>query len=111
MSNKESYKELMSEWNEDMLFSDGLDDALIGICHQFGRPAVAAYDYEKLIDILMERDGMSYEEAVEFFEFNISGAWVGENTPVYIERISDEFDGSDVSPEKEIRDDRDVCFL
>ena len=32
----------------------------------------------------MTRDGMTYEEAIEFFEFNIKGSWMGEYTPVYI---------------------------
>ena len=34
----------------------------------------------------MERDGMSDEEAVEYFEFNVTGAWVGENTPIFFEK-------------------------
>lgn len=89
MSDRESYKELLAESNDEMLFSDGFEDALIGICHQFGRPSVAAYDYEKCIRILMDRDGMTDIEAVEFFEFNVSGAWVGENTPVYIEMVEE----------------------
>ena len=32
----------------------------------------------------MERDGSSYEDAVEHFNFNVIGAWAGEGTPVYI---------------------------
>jgi hypothetical protein len=43
---------------------------------------VAAYDYDACIKAL-ERD-MSYEEAVEYFDFNTIGAWVGESTPVFI---------------------------
>ena len=35
--------------------------------------------HDKLID-----DGMSIEEAEEFFEYNQLGAWVGETTPVFI---------------------------
>ena len=26
---------------------------------------------------------MTYEDAVEFFEFNTTGAWVGEGTPLF----------------------------
>jgi hypothetical protein len=33
----------------------------------------------------MNRDGMSWEEAQEFFDFNIKGAWVGPNTPVFVQ--------------------------
>jgi hypothetical protein len=32
----------------------------------------------------MERDGMTEEEAIEFFEFNVVGAYVGGGTPVYV---------------------------
>ena len=41
-----------------------------------------AYDYDKVIKILME--DMSYEEAVEYFDFNVIGGWVGDSTPVFI---------------------------
>lgn len=41
------------------------------------------YDRDKCIEILMLRDHMSYETAVEFFEFNTIGAWMGENTPAF----------------------------
>ena len=27
---------------------------------------------------------MTNEEAIEFFEYNIQGAWVGEGTPCYV---------------------------
>jgi hypothetical protein len=31
----------------------------------------------------MTDDGMSQEEAEEYFSFNVEGAWVGENTPLF----------------------------
>ena len=31
-------------------------------------------------------EDMTHEEAEEYFEFNIAGAYVGENTPTYIDR-------------------------
>jgi hypothetical protein len=37
-----------------------------------------------IIETLKERDGMSYDDAVEFFGFNIEGAYVGEFTPIYL---------------------------
>jgi hypothetical protein len=45
---------------------------------------VLAYDYWKCIDILKERDGMSAEDAIEFMEFNVIGAYVGKLTPAFI---------------------------
>ena len=78
----------IAEWllghNEDALTADGFEDAFLGICEQFGRPPVAAYDLNACIKLLVERDGMSHEGAVEFFDFNVVGAWMGESTPVFV---------------------------
>ena len=32
----------------------------------------------------MKRDGMTHDEATEFFEFNVVGSWVGEETPIFL---------------------------
>ena len=42
------------------------------------------YSVGSIIDILVERDGMSYEDASEYFSFNIECAYVGEHTPIYM---------------------------
>ena len=76
--------EQVAEYNEEALLADGLDAALIGLAERINLGPVAAYYVEKICEILMERDGMEYSEALEFFEFNIKGAWMGEFTPVYI---------------------------
>jgi hypothetical protein len=73
------------EGYEELLICDGLDDAIIGVCRRFGEPDVVAYDYSKVLNILIDRDGMSPDEAVEFFEFNIIGAGMGERTPIFID--------------------------
>ena len=69
--------------------ADGFDDAIIGIGSRCGQPDLIVYDADKALDILMDRDGMSYEEAQEFFSFNVEGAWVGEGTPIWLHRIID----------------------
>ena len=79
---KEMIEELAEE-NPDALTADGFDDAFIGICRRFSLPVLAAYSYEKCIEIIM-KGGADYEEAVEHFEFNVIGSWVGEGTPVFI---------------------------
>jgi hypothetical protein len=76
--------ELIEEHNPEALKADGFDDAILGIASRCGSRDLLAYDVNKIINILVERDGMSYEEAQEFFEFNILGAYVGENTPTFI---------------------------
>ena len=76
--------EEVSEYNEDALIADGLDEAIIGVAERINLGPVAAYSVEKICEILMNRDGMTYEEAIEFFDYNIKGAWMGEYTPVYV---------------------------
>ena len=58
----------ISEEYPDLLKADGFDDAIIGVVERIGIQAIC-YDQEKVIDILLERDGRDYEEAVEYFEF------------------------------------------
>ena len=77
-------REEIAEHNEEALFCDGFDEAIIGYAERINLGPVAAYDVNKIVEILMTRDGMTHEEAVEYFYFNIHGAWMGENTPVYI---------------------------
>lgn len=59
----------------------GVDDAIIGVDDNHTR---IAYSINKCIDILVNRDGMKYDEALEYFNFNVSSAYVGENTPIWI---------------------------
>lgn len=67
-----------------MMKADGLDDAIIGISQSCATPDRIAYDYDKCVEILMNRDGMGWEEAVEYLEFNVLGAYVGETTPAFV---------------------------
>ena len=69
---------------EDLLTADGYDDCILGVAYEFGRPPRVAYDRDAMIEKLAE--DMTHEEAEEYFEFNIAGAYVGENTPTYIDR-------------------------
>lgn len=75
-------KDSIAEMDEDVLFADGLDGALIGTVTIFNK-TVALYDRSACIRIFMDRDGMSEEGANEFFEFNVIGAYVGEYTPAF----------------------------
>ena len=74
----------VSEVAPEALICDGFDEAIIGVAERIGLGPVVAYDVEKILQKLITRDGMSYEEAVEYFDFNIQGAWMGEFTPVFI---------------------------
>ena len=61
---------------------DGHDDAILGVGQRFTDYFVV-YDLRKVIAKLMS-DGMTYEEAVEWHQFNQVGAWVGPRTPVFL---------------------------
>jgi hypothetical protein len=70
-----------------MLKIDGHDDAVIGPAMIWGngeRISVLVYDAEAIRDMLMKRDGMEADEAREFIEFNIEGAYMGPDTPILV---------------------------
>jgi len=69
----------------EILLADGFDDAFIGIGQQFSK-FMAVYDKLKCIEILSDQ-GMSEDEAEEYMDYNVTGAYMGENTPVFIERM------------------------
>lgn len=70
-----------------MIKYDGYDEAIIGpaYIHRNRRfVSVLIYNAEKIRDILVERDGMTHEEAREFIEFNIEGGYLGPSTPILV---------------------------
>lgn len=75
--------QIAEDTGEELLCADGFDDAIVGLGRQFTKTFVV-YDYRRVIDTLISRDGMDEEEAREFFEFNIVGAWVGDATPCFL---------------------------
>ncbi len=67
------------------MLAEGFEGAFIGLATRCGAPhPVAAYDYDKCIDVLCDRDGMDREGAVEFFDYNVIGSYVGEFGPVFV---------------------------
>lgn len=74
-------KELYSD--EELLIADGFDEAIIGVDEENVR---VVYDVFKIIDILIQ-DGMSTDEAYEFYAYNILGSYVGEKTPLFIKLL------------------------
>lgn len=75
-------KSLLNKYGEDseFLIADGFDDAIIGVDESSHR---VIYDVDKCIGILMKRDGMEYLEAMEYFDFNVRGSYVGEKTSIF----------------------------
>jgi hypothetical protein len=77
-------REWVAEYNDEALLADGLEAAFVGVASYFGKEPVAVYDADKCVAIFMEQDGMDYDEAQEYFDFNVAGAYVGEYTPLYL---------------------------
>ena len=90
-------REEVLELIDEAIFYDGLDEAIIGVCDRI-KLSVTAYDREKCIEILANDfeindedleegetiENAKYQMAIEHFEYNIIGGWIGENTPVFI---------------------------
>ena len=74
----------LSEENPEALTADGYEAAFVGYGYQHGSGALAIYDENKCIQILVKRDGMTEEQAVDFFYFNVKGAFVGDGTPIFM---------------------------
>ena len=65
-----------------MLKADGFDDAILGVDESSMR---LIYSISKCIDILME--DMSDEDALEHFYYNVSGSYMGEQTPIWCDDL------------------------
>lgn len=74
-----------------MLKIDGFDDAIIGMADGWLPTPKLVYDGEKILAILMDQ-GMSDIEAIEYCNFNIEGAYVGDETPLIVWPYEDEED-------------------
>ena len=67
----------------ECLVADGFDSALIGITS--GINPVGVYDINQMLTILVKREKMNVEDALEHLDFNVIGAYVGEKTPIYMD--------------------------
>ena len=77
------------EWVElsgdgELLFADDLDDAILGVGSRCGQVAVVVYDVDKVYKVF-QGQGLDYDAAVEWAQFNVFGSWVGERTPMWVE--------------------------
>jgi hypothetical protein len=68
--------------DDSFLKADGFDEAIIGVDNKSMR---LVYSVSKCIEILC-RD-MNEEDAIEYFDYNVSGAYMGEKTPIWCDDI------------------------
>ena len=74
--------DLLNELWGDVLIADGFDDAIIGIKDDTG---VVYYSKEKVIDILIHKHSMTDVDAMEYADFNIFCAYMGDKTPIFLD--------------------------
>jgi UDP-glucose 4-epimerase len=67
--------------DEQLLIADGFDSAVIGIDEKSMR---IIYSVTKCLQVL-ESQGMEMVESIEYFDFNVKDAYVGEKTPIWCE--------------------------
>lgn len=76
----------IDEYAEGAVLLDGLEEAIVGIVEDFGSPGrKMLYSKAKILDILQERDLMTYSEAEEFYDYNILGLYAGEQNVVFLD--------------------------
>ena len=106
MSKGKRIVKILTDENPEAILYTNMDDALIGIYRDrsnrggisaridrgvpplqelYDEDAIAVYSYVKFIEIYIKRDGMSEEEAVEFFDYNVGGGYIGELQPIVID--------------------------
>ena len=79
---------LAERYGPDLLMMDGYDSCIAGIVTRFGQEPIVCYDMNKVLCKLM-KGGMTHEEAVEWFEYNQIGAWVGPLTPCFLDNLEE----------------------
>lgn len=78
----------LTDIRDDMVIFPDIADALVGYAEQFGQEPQAIYDKEKVIEIYKEQ-GMSREEALEYFYFNTLGTGLSQGTPMFLTKFED----------------------
>ena len=67
-----------------MVTADGFETAFVAVAFSYNGNDIAVYDYDLCIKVLIDRDEMSLQEAHEYMDYNVVGAYVGEETPLFI---------------------------
>tara|TARA_R100001594_G_scaffold136857_1_gene179488 strand:- start:65 stop:358 length:294 start_codon:yes stop_codon:yes gene_type:complete len=77
--------EVIEHLPENAVILDGFDCCVVGVVNSVREQGLLLYDTEKIINLLQKRDSMSEEEALEYFAYNIRGAYFGEGSPLFLD--------------------------
>lgn len=84
LSLRKKINNYLENYDQGALLMDGFDEALIGFSQRINEPLLAVYSWQKMVDLCIDRDKMSVEEAEEYIDYNCIGAWVGDQTPIIV---------------------------
>jgi hypothetical protein len=84
-------RELLTEnltEDETLLFAEGFDDAIIGVLD-----GVVVYSYVGcILECVLCMGIQSIEDAIEYIDFNVVGAYVGDKTPIFVDDMALRYD-------------------
>lgn len=107
---KEKVDEMCENYpDQTFLLADGFEDAILGLDVAGSR---TVYSVRKCLEVMMQRDGMTEEEATEYFEFNVRGSYMGDATPIWCddEFLADDNDeGYEPTAEDVANDEEEVA--
>ena len=81
-------EKLSEEFGEDLLFLEEkyFDIAIMGVINRCNHVAVC-YSFPMVVGLIQKNSEMSEEEALDYFYYNVAGAYVGDSTPVFLETL------------------------
>ena len=74
------------------LIADGYDKCIVGVDLDSMR---VAYSKQKMVEMLVLEEGMTWGDAIDYLVFNVWGAYMGENTPIYLDDYDTLYDWED----------------
>jgi hypothetical protein len=83
MTTDEIVEELLAS-EEAVLLPEDYRSALIGVGYRFNSGPLAVYSLNMILEILTS-DGTSMEDALDWYQYNMVGAWVGDGTPIFVD--------------------------
>jgi hypothetical protein len=75
---------IIESLQEGTVVLDGLNDCIVGTTQNHLNEQVLVYSVDKILSVLEVRDSMEEECAMEYFSYNILGAYLGDTTPMYL---------------------------
>lgn len=87
MNKRQTVADVYCDAADELLFLDPeyYDDAIIGVVSRADGMVAVCYSEPKVIKLIIQHNRMEPDVAMEYYQFNILGAYVGDSTPVFID--------------------------